>query len=136
MPIEAEWEYACRVGTTTRFFTGDDSLSLKGYANVPDEDLRVKLGESASNGLFGFDDGYAFTAPVGQFKANTWGLQDMLGNVLEWCTDKIVESTPSKRVLRGGSYNLSIQTCRCAYRGFSRPDGRYSYTGFRVFVMP
>ncbi|MBD2705875.1 formylglycine-generating enzyme family protein [Spirosoma sp. BT702] len=136
LPTEAEWEYACRAGSTNRFFTGDDPLSLKGYANVPDEALRVKLGEPASNGLFGFNDGYAFTAPVGQFNANAWGLQDMLGNVFEWCADEIAEPTPPKRVLRGGSYNLNIQTCRCAYRGFSKPDGRYSYTGFRVVVMP
>jgi formylglycine-generating enzyme len=135
LPTEAEWEYACRAGTTTVFFTGDDPASLKGYANVPDEALRTKLGEPAGKARFPFDDGYPFTAPVGKFKPNPWGLHDMLGNVFQWCADEVPGDSP-KRVLRGGSYNLNIQTCRCAYRGFSKPEGRYSYTGFRVVVVP
>ena len=135
LPTEAEWEYACRAGTTTVFFTGDDPASLKGYANVPDEALRAKLGEKAAGTRFPFDDGYPFTAPVGTFKPNPWGLHDMLGNVFQWCADEVPGDSP-KRVLRGGSYNLNIETCRCAYRGFSKPEGRYSYTGFRVVVVP
>jgi sulfatase modifying factor 1 len=136
LPTEAEWEYACRAGTTTTFFTGDDPASLKGSANVPDEALRTKLSRPADVKVwFPFNDGCPFTAPVGRFKANPWGLNDMIGNVFQWCADEIPGATP-KRVLRGGSYNLNIQTCRCAYRGFSRPEGRYSYTGFRVVVAP
>src|SRR5262245_29681205 len=128
LPTEAEWEYACRAGTTTVFFTGDDPASLKGYANVPDQALRAKLGAPANEARFPFDDGYPFTAPVGKFKPNPWGLHDMLGNVFQWCADEVPGDSP-KRVLRGGSYNLNIQTCRCTYRGFSKPEGRYSYTG-------
>ena len=135
LPTEGEWEYACRAGTTSVFFTGDDPASMKGYANLPDESLRTKLGEPRGDGTFPFADGYAFTAPVGQFKPNAWGLYDMLGNVFQWCKNEIPGDT-QKRVLRGGSYNLNIQTCRCAYRGFAKPESRYSYTGFRVVVVP
>jgi formylglycine-generating enzyme required for sulfatase activity len=136
LPTEAEWEYACRAGTTTRFFTGDHPASLKGYANVPDEALRKKLGEPTdANVWFPFDDGYPFTAPVAGFKPNPWGLHDMLGNVFQWCADENL-GDPSKRVFRGGSYNTNVQTCRCAARGFGKPWSRYSYTGFRVVVGP
>jgi formylglycine-generating enzyme len=133
LPTEAEWEYGCRAGTTNVFFTGDDPASVNGYANVPDEALRAKLGEPPDNSRFRFDDGYAYTAPVGSFKPNPWGLYDMIGNVFQWCADEIAGEAP-ERVLRGGSYNLNIQTCRCAARGFSTPQGRYSYTGFRVLI--
>jgi formylglycine-generating enzyme required for sulfatase activity len=136
LPTEAEWEYACRAGTTTRFFTGDDPASLKGYANVPDEALRKKLGRPADpKAWFPFDDGYPFTAPVARFKPNLWGLHDMLGNVFQWCADEIPGDSP-KRILRGGSYNTNVQTCRCATRGFGKPESRYSYTGFRIVVGP
>jgi formylglycine-generating enzyme required for sulfatase activity len=135
LPTEAQWEYACRAGTTTVFFTGDDPASLKGYANVPDESLSARLNEKAGKGRFPFNDGYPFTAPVGKFKPNPWGLHDMTGNVFQWCADEVPGDAP-RRVLRGGSYNLNVETCRCAYRGFSRPSGRYSYTGFRVVVAP
>jgi formylglycine-generating enzyme required for sulfatase activity len=137
LPSEAEWEYACRAGTSTVFFTGDDSASLKGYANVPDKALRLKLSQAANAKLwFPFDDGYPFTAPVGRFKPNPWGLSDMTGNVFQWCADESPDGDATRRVLRGGSYNLNIQTCRSSYRGFGKPDSRYSYTGFRVAVTP
>jgi formylglycine-generating enzyme len=135
LPTEAEWEYACRAGTTNIFFTGDDPASLSGYGNVPDLSLRAKLGEPAGASTFPFNDGFAFTAPVLSFKPNQWGLFDMIGNVFQWCSDEI-PGDPPKRVLRGGSYDLNVQTCRCASRGFSRPIGRYSYTGFRVLLEP
>jgi formylglycine-generating enzyme required for sulfatase activity len=137
LPTEAEWEYACRAGTTTVFFTGDESASLKGYANVPDEALRTKLSRSADAKVwFPFDDGYPFTAPVGRFKPNPWGLYDMTGNVFQWCGDKSPGGDAKQRVFRGGSYNLNVQSCRCASRGFGKPESRYSYTGFRVAVTP
>jgi formylglycine-generating enzyme required for sulfatase activity len=134
LPTEAEWEYACRAGTTTIFFTGDNPGSLNGYANVPDEALRKKLNEQVdSNTWFPFNDGYAFTAPVAHFKPNPWGLYDMIGNVFEWCSDTFPNYS-NRRVLRGGSYNLNIEVSRCASRGFAKREARYSYTGFRILV--
>ena len=136
LPTEAEWEYACRAGTTTVFFTGDAPSSLKGYANVPDEALRSRLGEAPDARVwFPFNDSYPFTAPVGSFKPNPWGLYDMIGNVFQWCGD-VFPNDPKQRVFRGGCYNLDIGCCRCAARGHGKPESRYSYTGFRVVVAP
>ena len=143
LPSEAEWEYACRAGTTNTFFTGDDPASLKGYANVPDLSLRRELGEPPDASTFPFDDGYPFTAPVGSFKPNPWGLYDMIGNVFQWCSDEIggppqgsTVSLEAKRILRGGCYNQNIELCRCAARGYGAPWSRYSYTGFRILLVP
>jgi formylglycine-generating enzyme required for sulfatase activity len=135
LPSEAEWEYASRAGTTNTFFTGDDPANLRGYANAPDLSLRAQLGEPVDASTFPFNDGYPFTAPVGSFKPNPWGLYDMIGNVFQWCADQIA-GPPPKRILRGGCYNQYIELCRCAARGFAAPWGRYSYTGFRIVLVP
>src|SRR5262249_37668259 len=107
LPTDAEWEYACRAGTTNIFFTGDDPASLRGYANVPALSLAARLGTPAYQSMFQFDDGYPFTAPVGSFKPNPWGLYDMIGNVFQWCGDPDPADS-TKRIVRGGSYNLTI----------------------------
>jgi formylglycine-generating enzyme required for sulfatase activity len=57
------------------------------------------------------------------------------GYQTEWCADEI-PGDPPKRILRGGSYNTNVQTCRCSARGFGKPWSRYSYTGFRIVVGP
>ena len=103
---------------------------------MPDEALRLKLGEPPDARVwFPFNDGYPFTAPVGSFKPNPWGLYDMVGNMFQWCSDEYPDD-PQRRVLRGGSYNLNMACCRCAARGFFKPSSRYSYTGFRIVVVP
>ncbi len=142
LPTEAEWEYACRAGTQTEFFWGDEEKDGKGYLNAAGT-------EDAPNGRkwnyhFSFDVGYSATSPVGVFKPNPWGLYDMLGNVLEWTSDwygdypkgsvtdpKGAESG-SFRALRGGGWNNSPANCRCAFRNGVVPAKRRANVGARV----
>lgn len=144
LPTEAEWEYACRAGTTTRFFTGDDPNSLAGYANVADSTAKKEFNWADT---FDFEDGYVFTSPVGAFKPNPWGLFDMTGNVREWCQDYFDEKAYQRnkctdpvvnkgtnRVLRGGSWYYSPRYCRSACRyHYAADDGYYNF-GFRLVL--
>jgi len=122
LPSEAEWEYACRAGTTTRYWNGDDPEDLVKIANVPDrsflEEHRRKNEKPLTYATIKGDDGYAGTAPVGSFQANPWGLHDMHGNVWEWCNDwygadyykraRLADprglAEGDERVIRGGCY--------------------------------
>jgi formylglycine-generating enzyme required for sulfatase activity len=131
LPTEAEWEYACRAGTTTRFYYGDDL----------DES---KLGEYAWYGSN--SDGK--THPVGQKKSNAFGLYDMHGNVWEWCQDwydeKYYSNKPEVdppgpasgqyRVLRGGNWSGNALDCRVADRVNDSLSSRDNGIGFRVVL--
>ena len=125
LPTEAEWEYACRSGTTTAYGFGDDASRLGDY------------GWFRSNS----DSG---THPVGEKKPNAWGLYDMHGNVWEWCqdwygaypsgsaTDPTGATSGSFRVFRGGSWYFIARICRSAYRDRDTPGYRIYFLGFRV----
>ena len=125
LPGEAEWEYACRAGTTTRFYSGNSDSDLD----------RVGWYSGNSDNK---------THPVGQKQPNAWGLYDLHGNVWEWCqdwygyypsgsvTDPRGPSSGSYRVYRGGSGRSSAKICRSAYRGYCDPSFRLSYLGFRL----
>jgi len=127
LPTEAEWEYACRAGTTTRWCFGDDEAALGEYAWY-----YVNSGEK--------------THPVGQKRPNAWGLYDMHGNVWEWCADWYAEgyyrkappddptgpSSGADRVLRGGSWINNLCFARSANRSFYLPELRNLNLGFRV----
>jgi formylglycine-generating enzyme required for sulfatase activity len=82
LPTEAEWEYACRAGTRTRYYSGDDPESLVAMGNVADATAKATFPDWPT---IGGHDGYVYTAPVGQFRPNDFGLYDMHGNVWEWC---------------------------------------------------
>jgi formylglycine-generating enzyme required for sulfatase activity len=136
LPTEAEWEYACRGGTSTRFSYGDDP----GYTKLT---------------LYAwyYDNSGGETHPVGQKLPNPWGLYDMHGNVYEWCQDWYGTylggialdpqgpATGSDRVTRGGSWSDWLEwsdawRCRSALRNHFIPDGRGLSFGFRVLLAP
>ena len=114
LPTEEEWEYACRAGTITEYYFGDDASQLGEYA------------------WYGGNSGQT-THPVGQKKPNEWGLYDMAGNVFEW-TDSWYDSSRSFRVLRGGSWDNIAVICRSAYRCDFPPDYRHYRVGFRLVL--
>ncbi len=144
LPTEAEWEYACRAGTTTRYYNGDDPEALVKVGNVADATLKAKL--PYWKYTIQAADGHAFTAPVASFLPNTFGLYDMHGNAWQWCADwygsdyYAVSSSddpngPSwgdSRVLRGGSWDSGPIDTRSANRFWLAPGYRFDYTGFRV----
>ena len=141
LPTEAEWEHACRAGTTSRFSFGDSYYDLPGYAHYSD----VLLATTAPSG-----EAPAGTSEVGSRKPNNWGLYDVHGNVFEWCsdwyrdsysglaqTDPEGASSGAYRVLRGGSWSSPPWQCRSAYRHRFTADGRFNHLiGFRVVVEP
>jgi eukaryotic-like serine/threonine-protein kinase len=100
LPTEAEWEYACRAGTMTRFTTGDEPESLEGAANVADRRLKEEAPQAGPGTAAPWDDGFAFTSPVGRFRPNAWGLYDMHGNVWEWCADSFGSYKKGEKRLR------------------------------------
>jgi formylglycine-generating enzyme required for sulfatase activity len=147
LPSEAQWEYACRAGTTTPFHFGDmispELANYRGdvaYADGPQEVYREQ------------------TTPVGMFPANAWGLHDMHANVWEWCLDEWHESyegaptdgrawvdaaegekskeSVKAKLLRGGSWFSFPGVCRSAYRYHFQPDDAVNHVGFRVVCLP
>ena len=129
LPTEAEWEYACRAGSTTMFYFGSSYSQLGDY---------VWYYKNAR------DAGDKYAHRVGVKKPNAWGLYDMHGNVYEWCqdlfddypsgsvTDPQGSSSGSHRVYRGGCWNDYARYCRSAYRLNLSPGYRYNYLGFRL----
>ena len=107
LPTEAEWEYACRAGTTTRYASGDDPETLATVANVGDAALKVKFPTDVT---IRASDGYVFTSPVGQFLPNAFGLYDMHGNAWQWCADWYADtyyaSSHHRRPQRAGFRHL------------------------------
>jgi formylglycine-generating enzyme required for sulfatase activity/CHAT domain-containing protein len=139
LPSEAQWEYACRAGSKTPFAFGETFTAQLAnyngnytYANSPEGASREQ------------------TTPVGMFPANAWGLQDMHGNVWEWCLDhwhESYEGAPEDgrawlseegggRLLRGGSWSSNPWNCRSADRILSVPVGAFNFFGFRVVCLP
>jgi formylglycine-generating enzyme required for sulfatase activity len=129
LPTDAQWEYACRAGTTTRYWSGDDEKDL----------ARVGWYKDNSGGRL---------HAVGELEANGFGLCDMHGNVDEWCEDdwvgtyegavhrggdgqKLKPGRDTNPAFRGGFFGFDARYARSAYRGWGRPDCRRGYVGFR-----
>ena len=131
LPTEAEWEYACRAGTTTRYYSGDDPETLAKVGNVADATAKAKFPDWKYT--IKASDGYVFTAPVGKFKPNAFGLYDMHGNAWQWCAglvrrgilrrvprdDPTGPDSGDDRVLRGGSWDVRPSDSRSAIRAGS-----------------
>jgi len=143
LPTEAEWEYACRAGTTSAYSWGDEiRADACNFADRRAAALRLAWADGAA------DDGHAGSSPVGAYPANAWGLRDMHGNVWQWCADrygheyrddKAVDPTGpafgSTRVLRGGSWYARAAMCRSAARIAFDPDQRRPCFGLRVVCI-
>ena len=132
LPTEAEWEWACRAGTTTWYSFGDDESLVGEYAWF--EPNAEQAGE-------------AYAHPVGLKKHNSWGLYDIHGNIWEWCVDWRGDALPrgtnpagptegSDRVTRGGCWDVTAYSCRSYIRSRSVPSARSYSLGFRVALSP
>ncbi|MDD3588167.1 MAG: formylglycine-generating enzyme family protein [Thermoguttaceae bacterium] len=127
LPTEAQWEYACRAGTSARF--GDEN-------------------EQMCNVGWSYENSESQTHAVAEKKPNAWGLYDMHGNVWEWCqdwydddyppeatTDPVQSSIRTFRALRGGSWNAPAGQCRAASRLFCAPECGHDHIGFRIVLI-
>jgi formylglycine-generating enzyme required for sulfatase activity len=144
LPTEAEWEYACRAWTSTRFSYGDDP----GYT-VYTNDTRLTVGyTNLTHYAWYWENAGDVTHPVGQKLPNLWGLRDMHGNVGEWCQDWYGDypgglaldppgpATGSHRVIRGPDWLYQAPSYRSASRGYGDPDEYFFGSGFRVVLAP
>ena len=143
LPTEAQWEYACRAGTTTAL-NSDKNLGNEYQDAFMDDVGRYFYNQSDGKGE------YTDHTTVGSYRPNNWGLYDMHGNVNEWCLDwwdgspydassaedPEGDKTGSNRVIRGGSWREDAAICRSAFRNYGDPSCRYNYRGFRVALAP
>ncbi|MEI6125616.1 MAG: formylglycine-generating enzyme family protein, partial [Pseudomonadota bacterium] len=129
LPTEAEWEYAARAGTTTKYYCGNDESCLGNIA-------------------WYYDNSESTTHPAGKKIPNSWGLYDMSGNVFEWVqdwwyegysSDSVIDpqgpSSGSSRVLRGGGWYGRGNGCRSSFRSNSGPGDSSDYLGFRLCLQ-
>ena len=159
LPTEAEWEYACRAGTTSALPNGRD-IRILGKNNAPALDDIAWYGGNSSVRFDGvgwktdswtekqYPGGRAAPREVKCKQPNRWGLYDMIGNVWEWCgdwygdypygsaTDPTGAAHSAFRVVRGGGWCNDARSCRSASRDWDEPGYRYYFLGFRVALAP
>lgn len=137
LPTEAQWEYACRAGTSTRFNTGDCLSDAQANYNCDAAFENCPAGRSRWE-----------SSPVGSYPPNAWGFYDMHGNVIEWCSDWFeyyrqgAQTDPpgpesgQGRVGRGGSWGFGQDECQSAWRNGFIPTKRHECLGFRIVLKP
>ena len=129
LPKDAQWEYGCRAGTTTVFWSGDKAADLAGNANVFDQ--AGARGAPHWRDLFdAFDDGFFMSSPVGSFGANAFGLYDVHGNALEWCRDGPAHAE-SERNMRGGNFSGTAELLGSGRQKSANPDFLFNSVSLR-----
>jgi len=144
LPTEAEWEYVARSGEQRLYYAwGNVNPTRRNGGNIADESIRAE--KRFWKIWKGYHDGFVYTAPVGSFNPNQFGVYDMTGNVCEWCSDwydaGYYKSSPSinpkgpakgtHKVLRGGAWNMGPRKVLTTKRFYFRPDVELNYIGFR-----
>lgn len=149
LPYEAEWEFAAQGGKgkeRTIFVWGDDYPTKRKVANLADSQFKKSRFYNSNFHIFpNYDDGYTYTSPVAAYPANGYGLRDMAGNVWQWCEDwsdvtyysKSPYEDPrgptigTKRIIRGGAFDIPCEIARLSRRVSMEPDVRNNEKGFR-----
>ncbi len=145
-PTEAQWEYAARAGTQTPWWTGAEISTLQDAANIADADSHAKSPVGGTNYELTIHDGRLAHAPIGSYRANPFGLHDVLGNVAEWCGDlvadygaardpgdgRVLDAVDDRYVVRGGGFLSSdAWGVRVARRAANRPEQSAQDLGVR-----
>ncbi len=149
---EAEWEYVCRAGTVTTYWHGEDAEGLANVGNIGDGTATEVCGDYTPWPFIRAQDGFAFGAPIGQFRPNPFGLVDTHGNVWEWCwdsyhenayreraivsVDPVVSTSTELRVVRGASFDGGASHARSANRDGLAPSHRDDNIGLRIARTP